>query len=791
MNSTILSDIFNTVNDLSALNAGDSAAHEKLDCLCAQLEHVNNVFIKFSNLSEAAIHACDYHTGEILTANEKYADYRGTMIDKLLGSRCRNLDEKNAGDFCLCPALSGKSLIDDGGKPCGPYEWEEYFPLTDMWFKITCEAIYWVDGRLAKVVTHLDITESKRAQDRLAQLALFYDNSMQLPNLARLERDLLESPPREGTYLLPFDIVALRKINSAYGRATGDLLLREIVDWILSLDVENFTVYRIGGDEFCLLVRDVPPVIVGKLARILFSRFDEAWSLKLQAGAIQVFCGVKLGIIDLFVNYSPDKTLSLLIERTLEFSRENSNVAIYDEALALEASNDILLEMSLASCVRDKMLGFSVYYQPIVNPVSGMWAGLEALCRWKSPLFGDVPPLSFISKAERIGLIGQIGEWVLETSVEQCKKWRLDENETFLLDVNLSPLQLTDSLLDEKVADILNKHNYPFNKLSLEITESSEFNFETSNIDVIMKLRELGIKITLDDFGTGYSSFNSLKNLPVSILKTEQAFIEGIETDNYLEYLSRAIINLAHAAEMRLIAEGVENEQQMKILFENGADLLQGFYFSEPLSAEELEKNLDKFSHPLPDFNRILNEDITMERLLGPQCYCTLSPPLYRFCLKCIEILMTGKDPEKDINEVFGLVGDHIGLARAGIFTQDVTGVLSLRSEWAADNINPLKTRSLRGDFLHRNLDIVEALKRDGIAASSSTDNLPDEITCVLTPHSPRAYAFLPLKRGNEIFGVSFFVNRDEHRNWSYEELLLLHNLSMALESICSRSRPA
>jgi EAL domain-containing protein (putative c-di-GMP-specific phosphodiesterase class I) len=246
------------------------------------------------------------------------------------------------------------------------------------------------------------------------------------------------------------------------------------------------------------------------------------------------------------------------------------------------------------------MEGFEVFYQPIVDPRSEMWVGLEALCRWNSPEFGRIPPLVFINIAEQIGVINKLGYWVLDTAIATCAGLGLNRKESFFVDVNLSPSQMSDETLINKVLVSLQNHDFPSQCLSLEVTESQDLEESGHMHTTIERLMSLDIKVALDDFGTGYSNFNNLRNLPVRILKTEKHFIDNIATDDYQKFLTKVLVDLAHEAKMSLISEGVETVEQMKELLKTNADFFQGYLFAKPLSAKELAENMHKFNEPDP-----------------------------------------------------------------------------------------------------------------------------------------------------------------------------------------------
>ncbi len=308
-----------------------------------------------------------------------------------------------------------------------------------------------------------------------------------------------------------------------------------------------------------------------------------------------VYCGISLCVLDAKTDLGEDDTLTGLIERGLDRSKSEGKIVTYDHKIDEEFKQHLKLEVSLRECIKQGMKGFDVYYQPIVCAKSGRWRGLEALCRWNSPDFGPVPPLVFIHEAEQMGLIGPLGNWVLETAIGQCKYWGLDAIDGFLLEVNFSPLQMADRALADNVLQLLHQYDYPGSRLCIEITESRELNFSEHVIASIKNLLQHNIDVALDDFGTGYSSFQNLKNVLVSMLKTERQFVADIEQNDYLKNLFHTMVNLAHAASMELVAEGIETKSQLDLILETGADYIQGYYYSQPLPSSEMAKLIDKF----------------------------------------------------------------------------------------------------------------------------------------------------------------------------------------------------
>ena len=547
----------------------------------------------------------DYETDEILMVNNHYAKNLGVPVSAMEGRRCWEYVQGDDGERCpLCPRdydLDGNGAIDPG-----PFTVESFNPTLGIWAKVTGQSITWIDGRQAHIITAVDISEEKLLREELSHLA-YYDKRMGIPSRAKLEKDLTERPG--GNYcLIAFDYISLRHINDAYGRTLVNVLLDTVVRWIKSFELHNCEIYRIDSDEFCLLLDNADMISASGLADRIEERFNDPWEINIGGEITTISCRVALCVVDGRLGFRSAEDVLSIVARTLDISKESQGVAVYDINLDAILKRDHALEISLKNSVQNDMEGFDVYFQPIVDPNSEKWVGLEALCRWDSNEFGRIPPLVFIHIAEQIGVINKIGYWVLDTAIDVCSRLGLGRLDGFFLDVNLSPSQMNDETLINKVLMSLQKHQFPAHCLSLEVTESQSLETSGYYHTTIERLKSLDIKVTLDDFGTGYSNFNNLVNLPVRILKTEKQFIDNIVIDDYQKFLTKVLVELAHAADMELISEGVETYEQMKELLRNGADYFQGYLFAKPLSIEELEKYVYKFNEPDEIFSRAKKE---------------------------------------------------------------------------------------------------------------------------------------------------------------------------------------
>ena len=471
-----------------------------------------------------------------------------------------------------------------------------------------------------------------------------------------------------------------------------------------------------------------------------------------------------------------------MIDRTMKHAKTlNKKVVFYNESIADEFSHNQLLTYNLKKSITNNMDGFDVYYQPIANPVTGIWCGLEALCRWKSRELGCIPTSIFIAETERIGLISSLGAWVLRTAVGKCKSWGLDELKHFILDVNVSAQQFSTPAFAEAVIKTLNAFDYPGYRLCLEITESTQFTLNDTTLSTIRKLKDYGISIALDDFGTGYSSFNKLKEMPVDFVKVERIFVADIENDSYLRYLFRVIADLAHTADMKIVAEGVENQEQMKILLNSGADFLQGYLFAKPLSGEEVKRNLRFFYERDISYSLIRNQISDLAGFFSEESGYSLTPTLSKLMNKCIHILYRHENINEAVQNVIETVGVHLGISRVYVFRRDDEDIFTNTFEWCAQGIRSRIDKMQKvtvPDYW------TSALLSDRIILSSGISDLPDETRASLMSYRVKSLVVLPLWDKKNMHGYIGFEDCVTQKYWWPDEIIMLINLSMMVSSL-------
>ncbi|MCX6052465.1 MAG: EAL domain-containing protein [Campylobacterales bacterium] len=462
------------------------------------------------------------------------------------------------------------------------------------WIKTHSEFQYDNENNPIKAVgIFQDLTEQTLYEKRLETLAN-YDSLTGLANRALLMSHLqnsIEKAKRNKTQiaLLMFDLDRFKDINDSYGHKSGDELLCHIAKRFSSRLRDGDLVSRIGGDEFAIVVEHLSHAEdAGRLASEMIETL--LLEYKLSAGAL-IHIGVSVGIA-LYPEHG--KNASDLLQHSdaaLYKSKADGRgtYSYYTDELTNLARSRIECEHNLRLAIENNE--FEVYYQPQVHIASGRILGAEALVRWNHPEKGLVPPDEFIPIAEELGLINQIGEFVLNETCRQGKIW-LDCGHRLILAVNVSAHQIRYQNIPEMVEKALKKSGYHATHLELELTESALMQRQEEVIEMLHILRAKGIRLAIDDFGTGYSSLSYLKRFPIDILKIDKSFVDDIPYDADDVAIVTAIIAMGHALGFQILAEGVEREDQLNFLEVKGCTIYQGYFKSKPLPAAEFEKLL-------------------------------------------------------------------------------------------------------------------------------------------------------------------------------------------------------
>jgi diguanylate cyclase (GGDEF)-like protein len=448
----------------------------------------------------------------------------------------------------------------------------------------------------------LRILQQKRNVDDQLRHIAFHDDLTRLPNRLMFNQRLEQALGRHrrgGTQLaiLLMDLDRFKVINDSLGHDVGDVLLREVADRLRSRSLQIDTVARMGGDEFVVLIENPGGAAdISDCAQRLLDRLSAPYQLARKDFHVTLSIGISVFPADGSDSQSLLKAADDAMYRAKEMG--GNNYQYYLPSMNVHTLERLELETDLSRALERHE--FLLHYQPIVNISTGLIIGIEALLRWNHPLRGLVPPLDFIPLAEETGLIVQIGEWVLATACARSKTWQAQGAENLTVAVNLSARQVADPMLLENLKRILHKAKLDPSSLELEITESVVMSNGERAVEVLNKLKSIGVRIAIDDFGTGYSSLAYLKRFPIDTLKVDRSFIRDIPGDCGDMKITSAIIAMAHGLNLRVVAEGVETREQLKFLHNEGCEAAQGYLLYRPLQesavAGVLERNRLEFA---------------------------------------------------------------------------------------------------------------------------------------------------------------------------------------------------
>ncbi|MFU0791717.1 MAG: GGDEF and EAL domain-containing protein [Virgibacillus proomii] len=438
-----------------------------------------------------------------------------------------------------------------------------------------------------------DVTEQVRNKKRIEYLA-YYDELTDLPNrnyfICVLQQAIEQAAIMKqevAVYTLGLDY--FKEINDILGYSVGDELIR-----YSALRLKNFLqsdtfVARMAGDEFIILQSGIN----NKKEIISFAeRLIRTFEHPIKINGYDIYTSVTIGI-SLYPNHGEEAEDLIKHANLAMYDNKNkhrNNYKFFEPAISKKFQSTITLESELREAIKDEQL--ELHYQPQVDFQTNRIVGMEALLRWKHPEKGYIPPNEFITIAEKTGLIIEIGEWVIYEACKQNKAWQDEGFEPFVISVNLSAIQFHQKDLILRIKHILNRTKLDPAYLELEITETMAMTNEQAALQILHKLRDLGILVSIDDFGTGYSSLKLLSLFPISKLKIDKIFMENRHEENQL--IVKSIIHLCHLLNMRVVAEGVETEEQFAFLKAEQCDELQGFYFSKPLPPNEVSRLLTK-----------------------------------------------------------------------------------------------------------------------------------------------------------------------------------------------------
>ena len=435
----------------------------------------------------------------------------------------------------------------------------------------------------------VDITERKLAEERIQFLA-FFDSLTELPNRALIQDRLTKAiavarRQHERIGVLHLDLDNFKTINDCMGHSRGDELLRSIAQRLQKCARDEDTVARLGGDEFLI---SLGPIIAPADAAVVAERIANELKppFSLNGHVLNVTCSIGISI---FPEHGEDaETLIKNADAAMYASKSSgrNKFSFFSEEMTVRAIERLQLGNSMRGAIERQEL--FLVFQPEFDLKTGSVSCWEALLRWKHPELGLIPPDKFIPIAEANGMIVPIGEWVLRTACTHARAWH-DAGNKIPVAVNVSAVQFRQIGFCDLVKRVLKETGFDSQYLELEITESLLLATEDMRFEVLSQLKTLGVRLAIDDFGTGYSSLSYLKQLPVSKLKIDRSFIRDLHLAGNEEAITAAIIQMAKCLKLTVTAEGVENERQLQVLREHGCDDVQGFLFSKPLRADQMD----------------------------------------------------------------------------------------------------------------------------------------------------------------------------------------------------------
>ncbi len=525
---------------------------------------------------------------KILTVNQAFTRTSGYSLEEIKGKNPRILSSgKHDKDFYRAMWVA---LMRDGYWQGEIWDKDKSGRVFPKLMSISA-----IKDELGQVTHYIsiaaDITERKEAEKNIHSLA-YFDVLTSLPNRIllrdRIEQLVASSHRDKKKFALLFvDLDRFKYVNDSMGHGIGDKLLQVVAQRLLECVREGDTVSRIGGDEFVVLLRETDADGSASVAGKILDSFAVVSDIE----GTQISTHASIGI-SIYPDHAADaETMIKNADVAMYYAKEQgrNNFQFFTPDLDFHARRLFSMEEDLRLALERNE--FILHYQPQLDLTTGLVCGAEALLRWKHPQTGDISPVDFIPVAEETGQILPLGEWVLRTACKQLAEWRAQQAiAEFPISVNLSVRQLRQTNLAQLVQDVLQETRLQPGDLELELTEGIMMVDTQAAMKFLTQMHELGVRLSIDDFGTGFSSLSYLKRMPLDRLKIDQSFVRDIEMDENDAAIVRSIISLGHRFKLRVIAEGVETQEQMDFLRIRGCDEIQGFYFSHPLPADEFVK---------------------------------------------------------------------------------------------------------------------------------------------------------------------------------------------------------
>lgn len=442
-----------------------------------------------------------------------------------------------------------------------------------------------------KLALQSRLEERERISEELAYIA-FHDELTSLYNRAYLMNELTQAfenldPQYERATVLFLDLDGFKVVNDSMGHLAGDQLLKRVANRLQNCVRSNDVLARIGGDEFAILLmgKDQPETAV-RMAERIVSQLHAAIQIEGQ----DIFISCSIGIVTACDSHSKPEDLLRDADVAMYSAKKQGRGrwSIFNASMREAAIDTLVIQNALRQALEDK--DFLVFYQPIYSSDSEDLVGVEALVRWDHPSMGIISPDAFIPIAEDLGIIHELGEWVMNKACSEVQAWRKAFSHLDLrLNVNVSGKELSHPGFVDQVTRIIAVTGLPATQLQIEVTESV-FLYQPDEIaEILRQIRQLGVRVALDDFGTGYSSLGYIDRYPIDAVKIDRSFVSRMMTYDRSEAIVSSILSLGRALDLDITAEGVETEEQYNRLHKMGCPYFQGYFLNRPMRSEALE----------------------------------------------------------------------------------------------------------------------------------------------------------------------------------------------------------
>ncbi|PEX47539.1 GGDEF domain-containing protein [Bacillus cereus] len=546
----------------------------------------------------------EYHPDPILTINSN-----GTVLNinqagsMLLGKNSDELIDKECFSIFLDEDRSELEAALQEGKRCSSASLQLRVKNNNekdihFWY-VTIVPIMIEGQTFGSYVMIKDITRMKKQQDEINYLA-FHDTVTEIGNRIffqqELEKSIEHARKTQGEFgLLYIDLNRFKTINDTLGHSIGDSVLKEVAKRFRTCLSPAIPLARIGGDEFAIIVHNHTEQQLLDLCETLFRITEEPFVVNQHSFYLSLSIGIAV------YPFGGINTTTLLQHADIAMysakEKGNNAVCMYDETLSKKITRQLRLEQDLPKALENNEL--FLLYQPQVDSKTGMVIGAEALIRWQHPELGIISPFEFIPIAEETSQIIPIGKWTLQEACRQLKKWHSAGYANLKMGINLSAIEFEQKDFVQAIISTIEEVGVPASSIDLELTERIAMVDEKETLSKLKALKSYGVHLSIDDFGTGYSSLAYLPLYPIDTLKIPREFVNRIENSTDGNEIIHTIISLAHTLNMKVIAEGVETKEQLTVLQRNACYLIQGYYYSKPVSEDEFIKFLSTMSRHL------------------------------------------------------------------------------------------------------------------------------------------------------------------------------------------------